>query len=65
MPSPSQLEPRDLGKRRYWGLAGLIGFGAGTIASYSLGSDILMLVGVVAGLIGGFIVAAIRGSNEI
>jgi hypothetical protein len=59
------LKARDLGKRRYWGTAGLIGGLAGFIAMQFWKSDLLPIGGVVLGLLVGFIVAAIRRSNVL
>jgi hypothetical protein len=59
------LKLRDLGKRKYWGMAGFLGAIAGFVAMYFWKSEVLPLVGVVFGLLGGFVVAAIRGSDEL
>jgi|HubBroStandDraft_2_1064218.scaffolds.fasta_scaffold1276580_1 hypothetical protein len=60
-----RLEPGDLGKRKYWGTAGLIGFLMGMVAMYFTKSDMWLIGGILVGLLGGFLVAAIRGSDEI
>ena len=59
------LKPRDIGKRRYWGTAGLIGGLVGFVAMQFWKSDLWLVGGVVLGLIGGFVPAAIRGSDEL
>ncbi len=59
------LKRRDLGKRRYWGTAGLIGALAGFIVMHFSKSDLWPIAGVVLGLLGGFVVAAVRGSDEL
>ena len=47
------LEPSDLGKRKYWGTAGLVGCALGFIAMYFTKSDIWLIGGVMIGLLGG------------
>jgi hypothetical protein len=59
------LEPRDIGKRRYWGTAGVLGFVMGLVVTCFTKSDSWLIGGVVIGLLGGFLVAAIRGSDEL
>ena len=59
------LKPRDLGKRRFWGAAGFVGTVAGFVAMQLWKSDVLLVLGIVLGLLGGFIVAAIRGSDAL
>jgi hypothetical protein len=63
--SSRPLKPRDRGKRMYWGTAGLIGAFAGFAAMQIWKSDLLLLIGAFLGLLGGFVVAAIRGSDEL
>jgi hypothetical protein len=59
------LKPHDLGKRSYWGTAGLIGLLLGTVIGYFTKSDVWPVGGIVVGLLGGFAVAAIRKSDEL
>jgi hypothetical protein len=65
MASIWQSGPRDIAKRRYWGLAGFIGAVAGLVGAHFTKYDVLIVAGMVAGLIGGLVVAATRGSDEI
>jgi hypothetical protein len=60
-----ELKPRDLGKRRYWGTSGLVGALLGFILAQLWKSDLWMIGGIVLGLLGGFVAAAIRGSDEL
>jgi hypothetical protein len=59
------LKRPDLGKRKFWGWSGFLGALAGLRASHFLKSDLWIVGGVVLGLLGGFVVTAIRDSDEI
>jgi hypothetical protein len=59
------LTPTDFGKRRYWGTAGFIGVVVGLIIAHFSKSDLWIPGGMVLGLFGGFVVAAIRDSDEL
>jgi hypothetical protein len=60
-----RLEPSDLGKREYWGAAGSVGLLIGIVAMHFMKSSGWLIGGIVIGLLGGFLVAAIRGSDEL
>jgi hypothetical protein len=62
---PQPLIPHDRRKRMYWGTAGLIGTVVGLLAMQFWKSDLWLIGGMVLGLLGGFAVAAIRGSDEL
>ena len=59
------LKTRDLGKRRFWGTAGFVGTVAGFVAMRLWKSDVLLVAGIALGLLGGLVIAAIRGSDEL
>jgi hypothetical protein len=60
-----RLEPSDLGNRKYWGAAASVGFSMGIVAMHFMKSDGWLIGGIVSGLLGGLLVAAIRGSDEL
>lgn len=60
-----RLEPSDLGKRKYWSAAASVGFLIGIVAMHFMKSNVWLMGGIVIGLLGGFLVAAIRGSDEL
>jgi hypothetical protein len=60
-----RLEPSDLGKRKYWGAAGSVGFLIEIVAMHFMKSSVLLTGGIVIGLLGGVLVAAIRGLGEL
>jgi hypothetical protein len=59
------LKQGVLGKRKYWGMAGFIGALAGFAAMYFWKSELWIVGGTVLGMLGGFVVALIRGSDEL
>jgi hypothetical protein len=59
------LIPRDRSKRMYWGTSGLVGVLVGFIIMQFSKSDLWLPGGAVLGLLGGLVVAAIRGSDEL
>jgi hypothetical protein len=59
-----RLEPSDLGERKYWGAAASVGL-IGIVAMHFMKSSVWLIGGIVIGLLGGFLVAAIRGSDEL
>jgi hypothetical protein len=62
---PRPLTPRDLNKRKYWGTSGFVGALIGFVAMKVWKSDLWLIGGAVLGLLGGFVVAAIRDSDEM
>jgi hypothetical protein len=49
----------------YWGTSGFAGFLIGLVGMSIWKSEVWLIGGVVLGLLSGFVVAVIRGSDEL